>query len=184
MSVAFCAALISGWNFFAVTTDPIELWSPVDSVTRVRKDYYDTHFRPFYRTTQLIVRPVDTTPWNYSLTFYADTPVQYSAALRFEFLSAVLALQNTIASLTSTIYCDSATSTSCSPNKHDKPNGVAIEVRLDDVCFQPLLPDNANCTIQSVLNYWQNSQDTLSLNTTDDFGLVSGTYITHFVIKN
>lgn len=29
------------------------------------------------------------------------------------------------------------------------------EVALDDICFQPLYPDNKDCAVMSVLQYWQ-----------------------------
>ena len=35
------------------------------------------------------------------------------------------------------------------------------EVRLKHICNKPLAPDNMNCNIQSVLNYWQNDESKL-----------------------
>ena len=32
-----------------ITTDPVELWSAPKSTARVQKQYYDSHFGPFYR---------------------------------------------------------------------------------------------------------------------------------------
>lgn len=43
-----------------VTTDPIELWSAKVSRARREKDYFDEKFGPFYRTTQIFLRPSDT----------------------------------------------------------------------------------------------------------------------------
>ena len=40
-----------------LTTDPIQLWSNPDSITRQNKEYYDSHFEPFYRTEQIIIYP-------------------------------------------------------------------------------------------------------------------------------
>jgi Niemann-Pick C1 protein len=39
----------------------------------------------------------------------------------------------------------------CEEAKHKK-------VRLEDICFQPLSPDNSNCAIQSIFQYWQNDR--------------------------
>ena len=37
-------------------------------------------------------------------------------------------------------------------------------VSLEDICFTPLSPANSNCTIQSVLNFFQNDVETLVQN--------------------
>lgn len=49
-----------GTIFMEVTTDPIELWSAKVSRARREKDYFDEKFGPFYRTTQIFLRPSDT----------------------------------------------------------------------------------------------------------------------------
>ena len=49
--VACCVGL----KFFKVTTDPVKLWSSPNSRARKEKDYYDNHFGPFYRTSQIII---------------------------------------------------------------------------------------------------------------------------------
>ena len=40
-------------------------------------------------------------------------------------------------------------------------------ISLSDICFAPLAPENKNCTIESVLNYWQNSHENLDKVATD-----------------
>ena len=35
------------------------------------------------------------------------------------------------------------------------------EVRLFDICNKPMAPDNENCNIQSILNFWQNDEEKL-----------------------
>lgn len=35
-------------------------------------------------------------------------------------------------------------------------------VTLQDICFQPMAPDNKNCTIMSLLNYFQNDESKLN----------------------
>lgn len=82
--ILFCLILSGGFYYFSVLTDPVELWSPADSETRLNKNYYDSHFRPFYRTTQIIIRPIDQTPWIHSI-FDDSGAVQYSAAFQLDF---------------------------------------------------------------------------------------------------
>ena len=36
-------------------------------------------------------------------------------------------------------------------------NGTDVNVTLKDICYKPLAPDNDECTIMSVLNYFQNN---------------------------
>lgn len=53
-------------------------------------------------------------------------------------------------------------------------------VTMKDICFAPLLPDNDNCTIMSVLNYWQNSQENLDKEVWDsDHWYIMADYIDH-----
>lgn len=55
------------------------------------------------------------------------------------------------------------------------------EVTLQDICLAPLKPINNNCTIQSVLNYFQNSHKMIDLEATDEYGwFVEANYLDHF----
>ena len=38
---------------------------------------------------------------------------------------------------------------------HQPADNTSKPVTLRDICFKPLEPDNDNCTIQSVFNYFQ-----------------------------
>lgn len=42
-----------GIKYLRITTDPVELWASPNSRSRVEKEYYDSHFQPFYRTEQV-----------------------------------------------------------------------------------------------------------------------------------
>lgn len=53
-------------------------------------------------------------------------------------------------------------------------------VTLKDVCLAPLSPYNDNCTILSVLNYFQNSHTRLDHEVGDDF-FVYADYHSHFL---
>lgn len=53
-------------------------------------------------------------------------------------------------------------------------------VTLQDICVAPLSPYNKNCTIMSVLNYFQNSHAVLDSQVGDDFYIYAD-YHTHFL---
>lgn len=162
-----CLLCSGGFFYFSVLTDPVQLWSPENSDTRINKNYYDSHFRPFYRTTQIIIRPIDQTPWIHEI-FDDFGPVQYSGVMRLDFLHQVLELQNKISALEGDLV-------------DEKGNKLNRTIKLEDICFAPLKPDNSNCTIQSILNYWQNDHDSLDKIAVDpDFGIINADYITHF----
>ena len=162
MGAILSSIMMGGLYFFDVITDPVELWSPSDSATRLNKNFYDTHFRPFYRTTQLIVRPTKQEPWTHSI--FGINDVQYSSTFELDFLLEVLKLQNQVSSLTANLTYENST--------HEI-------VTLKDVCFKPLSPDNENCTIQSIFGYWQNDANTLQKKI-EEYDIVTHDYITHF----
>ena len=56
VSVVIAGSLCSGIQWLEVTTDPIELWASPTSRSRIEKDFFDSTFRPFYRTQQIIVK--------------------------------------------------------------------------------------------------------------------------------
>ena len=39
-----------------ITTDPVELWAGPNSRSRIEKDFFDSNFRPFYRTEMIIIK--------------------------------------------------------------------------------------------------------------------------------
>lgn len=87
-SLILVAAASSGLVYMRITTDPVELWSSPKSQARQERNYFDSHFGPFFRTAQLII----TTPIN-DTTIYspylggADVPFQ--AILRKDILHQV-----------------------------------------------------------------------------------------------
>ncbi|XP_072021310.1 NPC intracellular cholesterol transporter 1-like [Amphiura filiformis] len=131
-----------GIMFLEVTTDPVELWSPPASRSRLEKNYFDSSFGPFYRTEMLII----TAP-TFNVTDYETYPFQkiipFGPVLGKDILHQVLDLQTDIEDL---------------KVWYDKEQR---NIKLSDICYAPLAPDNKNCTIESVLNYWQNSHENL-----------------------
>ena len=53
--VVVCIGLSLGLTRFQITTNPVELWSAPNSRARMEKNYFDSHFGPFYRTEQVII---------------------------------------------------------------------------------------------------------------------------------
>ena len=53
------AGLIFGVQYLEITVDPVELWAAPNSRSRLEKDYFDSRFGPFYRTTQIFIKPIN-----------------------------------------------------------------------------------------------------------------------------
>ena len=56
ISLTTACILCAGLHWLKVTTDPVELWSGPGTKSRIEKDFYDSTFRPFFRTNQVIVK--------------------------------------------------------------------------------------------------------------------------------
>ncbi|XP_042239524.1 NPC intracellular cholesterol transporter 1-like [Homarus americanus] len=126
------ASLCVGIIFLQITTDPVDLWAAPNSRARIEKDYYDENFEPFYRTAQIFIRPVGIE----SFELDGDT---FGPVYNKTFLLEVLRFQNYI---TEEMVAE----------VNEK------SVYLFDICNKPLAPDNNNCNIQSILNFWQNDE--------------------------
>ncbi|KAM8839461.1 NPC intracellular cholesterol transporter 1 [Synchiropus picturatus] len=157
-SLILVVAASSGLVYMRITTDPVELWSSPDSQARREKDYYDSHFGPFFRTTQLIITTRLPAPDPFEPQI--GPPVPFGAVLGIDVLHQVLDLQLMIEGLEATY--------------------EGSKVTLKDVCLAPLAPYNNNCTIISVLNYFQNSHEVLDHIIADPF-MVYADYRTHFL---
>ncbi|XP_037313117.2 NPC intracellular cholesterol transporter 1 [Pungitius pungitius] len=158
-SLVVVVASSGGLVYMRITTDPVELWSSPSSQARQEKDFFDSHFGPFFRTTQLIITTPITDRFIYS-PYPMGSDVPFGAILRNDILHQVLDLQLDIESLTATFEGQTVT--------------------LKDICLAPLAPYNNNCTIFSVLNYFQNSHDVLDHSAGDDF-FVWADYHSHFL---
>lgn len=79
-SLILVAASSGGLAYMRLTTDPVELWSSPTSQARLEKDYFDSHFGPFFRTAQLII----TTPLNDTFIYspyFGGSDVPFKAIL-------------------------------------------------------------------------------------------------------
>ncbi|NXL57529.1 NPC1 protein, partial [Chordeiles acutipennis] len=158
-SVVFIAMCCSGFVYVKATTNPVDLWSAPSSQARKEKEYFDTHFGPFFRTEQLIIQAPNSRPDIYS-PYPSGADVPFGPPLTKEILHQVLDLQDAIVNITASF--DNET------------------VMLKDICLAPLAPYNNNCTILSVLNYFQNSHSVLDHTIGDEF-FVYADYHTHFL---
>ncbi|KAL3318173.1 NPC intracellular cholesterol transporter 1 [Cichlidogyrus casuarinus] len=50
-------------------------------------------------------------------------------------------------------------------------------ITLQDICFQPMLPENKNCAITSPLEYFQGNETILNSKDTDEFGTMVAWYV-------
>ncbi|KAG9278769.1 Niemann-Pick C1 protein [Astyanax mexicanus] len=157
-SLVFVGGCSSGLARMRVTTDPVELWSAPHSQARQEKDYFDQHFGPFFRTEQLII----TTPWTDWFIFESTSGpnIPFAPIFNISLLHQILDLQTDIENLVADY------------------NGE--NVTLQDICISPLAPYNNNCTILSVLNYFQNDPDVLNHTNSDPFYIYFD-YHTHFM---
>ena len=121
--------------------------------------------RPFYRTTQLIIVPDDQSfiQYNYFSPPAPFTSYVFGPVFKIDLLESVLRLQNKVVSLKGEL------------------NDGNQTVSLSDICLKPLAPDNNNCTVFSLLQYYQNSLDNLTKSVVDDFGIISADFTTHFL---
>ncbi|KAF8572283.1 hypothetical protein P879_03201, partial [Paragonimus westermani] len=160
--VIVSAVLCAGCALFTVTTNPVELWSGKQSRARLEKDHFDSHFAPFYRTEQLIIRPRNQSGFWHHALYPASGDALYGPALKKEFLDEVLKLQSQIRNLSA------------------YSSGFNEQITLDDICFKPLAPNNLDCAITSPLEYFQS--DSFVLNQTlIDWEEVVADYIDHLL---
>ncbi|XP_055955668.1 NPC intracellular cholesterol transporter 1 [Patella vulgata] len=162
LSLLFSILLSAGITLFDVTTDPVELWSAPDSRAREEKQYFDSHFVPFYRTEQLIItRTGNHSPIKHPNVAPATGNIYFNPIFELDFMHQLLGLQNEISALTTEFENETIT--------------------LNDICFQPLAPDYTDCTIMSTLQYFQNSDANLDKEVWDEYHFfVLANYLDHF----
>lgn len=195
-SLILVVASSGGLFYMRITTDPVDLWSAPSSQARQEREYFNKHFGPFFRTAQLII----TTPLiNGSIysPYYGGSDVPFSPILSKDILHEVsdgglsgatrmcpCAEQLNLWSVISLFSFYNITKIQVLDLQLDIENLVATHegqaVTLKDICLAPLSPYNDNCTILSVLNYFQNSHSVLNHSIGDDF-YVYFDYHSHFL---
>jgi len=113
---------------FTVISDPVELWSSPESVTRQQREYFNQKFNPFYRVQQVIIKNTNALPLQ-------EHP-EYSSLFEYDFMKQALYLQNNITALSATY-------------DNEKFN-------LTELCYQPL--NNNRCAIQSPFTWFQEDE--------------------------
>lgn len=148
----FIASLGYGLRFLHVTTNPVELWASPHSRSRVEREYFDTHFGPFYRIEQIIITTKNLPQIRHNTS---DGVIIFGPVFNDTFLKKVLDLQSAI---------------------------MAIDGEgLKDICFSPLSSpveggeegeeaDINNCVVQSPWGYFQNDLDIFESTSTDPSG--------------
>lgn len=165
-TLLLCAIFTAGVYNFRVVSDPVELWSSPDSKARKEKDYFDDNFGPAPRIMMLIVTPKDQSLYKPP----DDSPSHgetFGPVMRKNVLDEVLKIQSAIKNLKGHV-----------EPSDQFPSGA--EVPLADVCFSPLSPDNTECSVFSVLNYFQNNKTTLDMQKYDFW--LEADYTTHMSI--
>lgn len=109
VGLIFVTWLSLGLLNFTVISDPVELWSSPESVSRQQREFYNEKFNPFFRVQQVIIKNVDNSD-------RADP--DFSNLFNYEFMQEAMRLQQKITSLTA---------------KHN--NEI---IALNDICYQPM----------------------------------------------
>lgn len=140
MGLCLVTFLGHGVKYLKITTDPVELWASPTSRSRVEREYFDSHFEPFYRNEQIIIQAKGLSGINHTTS---NGVISFGPAFNDTFLKAVLELQESI-----------------------KKIGEGTDYGLDKICFAPLRtksdenPDVTQCVIQSIWGYYQDDIDT------------------------
>ncbi|XP_044575829.1 NPC intracellular cholesterol transporter 1 homolog 1b-like [Cotesia glomerata] len=132
------AGLSYGSMYLQITINPIEIWSSPQSRSRSERDYFDSHFTPFYRAEQVFIKSVGLE--NFTYVPSSNATIEVGPVFRKEFLTAVYDLQQQILRI-----------------------GQDSNEGLDKICFAPIQSDFDGpvtlelCAVQSVWGYFQDN---------------------------
>ncbi|XP_028982486.1 NPC intracellular cholesterol transporter 1 homolog 1b [Diachasma alloeum] len=119
-----------------VTVDPIEIWASPQSRSRIEKEYFDSHFTPFYRTEQIYIKAVNLEKMTRETS---DGVQEFGPIFQREFMLAVYDLQQKIQQI-----------------------GRDTHEGLEKICYAPVQNEFMGpmtvdrCTVQSLWGYFQN----------------------------
>lgn len=91
IGICLVTATVFGISEDNMITDPVELWAAPLSRSRIEKEFFDSHFGPFYRVEQIIIESKFNGPTIGNITF--------GPAFNEQFLLQVLELQKGIESM-------------------------------------------------------------------------------------
>ncbi|XP_050509728.1 NPC intracellular cholesterol transporter 1-like isoform X1 [Diabrotica virgifera virgifera] len=149
-----------GIKYLRIITDPVELWASPTSRSRIEREFFDSHFEPFYRTEQVIIRAVNLSNVHHNTS---DGVLVFGPAFNPNFLKSVLDLQERIQSI-----------------------GEGTSYSFDKICFAPLRKEGqkktevTECVVQSIWGYYQNDIDTFEEDGTDPLGYQTN-YLDRFI---
>ncbi|XP_043263992.1 NPC intracellular cholesterol transporter 1 homolog 1b-like [Colletes gigas] len=150
-------ALSYGITRLSITSDPIEIWAAPTSRARIEKNYFDSHFQPFYRTEQVYIKSVGV---DKVLHNTSNGVLEFGPVFNKIFLLAVYELQNKILRI-----------------------GEEVGEGLERICYAPVQNEFTGpttldlCTVQSVWGYFQN--DLERFNATDTSDSYERNYLDH-----
>jgi Niemann-Pick C1 protein len=138
VALAISLTLACGLSCYKVTTDPVDLWVASGSQARQDMQYFSDNFWKFYRIEQVILVPRKGQSFNGT---YVDEKNQnitheYGGVFSQSLLTEALELQLEIEQLLAV-----------NPRTNK-------QVRLPDICFQPL---PGKCATQSIFTYFNNN---------------------------
>ncbi|XP_017769241.1 PREDICTED: Niemann-Pick C1 protein-like [Nicrophorus vespilloides] len=132
-----------------VTTNPVEIWAAPGSRSRIEKDYFDTNFKPFYRTNQIFIKTVGISTFKHK---YYENEITLGPAFNRTFLFEVFKLQKKIEEI-----------------------GQAEGKGLEKVCYSPMTNEFTGpitidrCTVQSLLGLFGNDLEKFMSLSDDDY---------------
>uniref|UniRef100_A0A4W3HYR2 NPC1 like intracellular cholesterol transporter 1 n=1 Tax=Callorhinchus milii TaxID=7868 RepID=A0A4W3HYR2_CALMI len=141
ISLVIVVILSAGMVKITLTTDPVELWSSPDSRARREKDFHDTNFSPFFRTNQMIITVQNRPSYQYKSVVFGEKT--FNGILSKDILLEILDLQTRIQNIQ--VWSEKA----------------QRNISIEDICYSPMKPDNPNrtdCTVNSLLQYFQNNR--------------------------
>ncbi|OCT86577.1 NPC1-like intracellular cholesterol transporter 1 [Xenopus laevis] len=158
VSLIIVIVLSAGTILIKLTTDPVELWSAVNSQARQEKDFHDANFGPFFRTNQLIITVKNPVSYSYDSLFFGK--LNFSGILSSDVILEMLDLQEKFQNIE--VWSE----------KHQK------NVTLKDICYAPLNPSNptpTDCCVNSLMQYFQNDRAKFALEVTQTMSGQTGT---------
>ncbi|XP_029824532.2 NPC intracellular cholesterol transporter 1 isoform X2 [Ixodes scapularis] len=170
-ALAVSVLLSLGLLKFTVTTNPVDLWVSHSSLARKHMNYFNSHFGPFYRVEQIILRPKN------QQFFVLETDGvnrTFGPAFEKNFMMEALRLQLAVEAVVGRLRLDGTPIHELEEEVLD-PKDVK-NVTIQDVCLSPLSPLNRHCSVQSIFAYYQD--DPSKLNLTDKLDPLS--YLKHF----
>ncbi|XP_021702839.1 Niemann-Pick C1 protein isoform X3 [Aedes aegypti] len=150
----FIVAMGFGIKFLHITTNPVELWASPNSRSRIEREYFDSHFEPFYRIEQLIIKAENLSNVVHNTS---NGVIEFGPVFNKQFLLDIFELQESIKKIEATT-ADNRT------------------IGLQDICYAPLTAEyrgptqTEDCVVQSLWGYFQDDIDTFDAEDEDPQG--------------